>query len=809
MNITGINLENTLKILSHIIKMRDDIFDLNMTYCGVKLDLKSLSWQEIDRDKYGTVWFERVIEAGSVFMVFRIACTPNGYWRTSHAYQLAPGCNPGLVKINMSAIPKEYIKKIKTELDNAIIESASTTVQDELERVILDVDNPVLPMDIEKDYRRFLHWGGELDRFRISSGETAIRIINGMLRFGDFCPYGDIMAFAAFAAADLHYSKAAAILTKMALEKKASAICHYWYDLGESLDYLKDSEGAFSCYVNAWNLNKQEKSYSSKIWIIGARLIPLFLQAGRFDDLLPVAEALMQSVNEDINIRMQADALCCVGMVYEAKHDLDEAEKYYTMAMHKRQSNNKNSEDHVLYSMAWQSLWRLKTHPDEIREKYFNAQIKSFPLSPLEAGFDGRVPVEYVPGNPHGSHWGTLLPEFDKLLPVIPAMVQKGIMDGVGPELPLAELGHCKFIKTLGVIYQLPEETSAPAELMTVLGQIMGENGMQLATGFPKLKTGVMVEFEVLEIQEWMNGIEATAEVQLNNEQRVNFFIPDYYRDKNKIKAHHNYMVELAGFGYTMSKFEPVTIKIESGPLFESEKERLRKEGKSDAIESVPVYMTENTCRLGRNFSTTVDDIDFIGKVESVNTFKFLGNDSLEVVIKFNEEQYKGIKLPVYIGVHKLNGYAPKAGDTVEGTLWLQGILRKDLGKIEHNTEDEENDNDFGLLSGIKGTEFDLSSMAERALKLTSKASEISKWETPKGNDPDLVCRIKDKNHFIKVIHGYFDDEKSFYDEVRKRSVPALLLNKYPLEYVAVGGIKLGDDFNRIHYSGFEELLLK
>jgi tetratricopeptide (TPR) repeat protein len=819
MTVTKKFIKDVIKKLSIIIDEPDDIFALNMAYCGAKFDTKSLiskQWKEIHHDEHNTVWLERIIESGEKFIVFRIAFTNTGYLRYIYAYQLNPIGIPAQVKIELSVVPHKYIKNIKDELNNVFIESAPNTIQEELDRVVSNLISSDIPEDLEKNYRKFLLWAGAISCYQKTSTETAIRIIYGMLRFGNFCQYNDVLAKAAFSAIELQQRKAAACLASMALKNSDSKSCNTWTSLGCALERLGDFQTAFSCFANAWNLNKTTKIYSNNLWIEGERLIPLLLQDRRFDELLTVTKTLLNSVTEDIKVCSLADVLCSVGMVYEAKNDFEEAEKYYSMALKKMQPDKspeatQNEDDESLYPLAWQSLWRLKTTPDEIREKYFAAQIKSYPKSPLEVGFDGRAQVKYVEGITHGSHWGTLLPNASELMTILPGMIKKSVTDAEGPEIPLAELGFCKFSESAGIIYHQDGEETTPVESMTILGLMHGKDKLELCTAFPKLKTGTLVEFEVIVVQEWMNGLEATAEVELNDEQRISFFIPDYYMDRKLIKANHNFMVELAGFCYEMNKFEPVTFNIDAGPLLEEHKERLRKEGKSDAIESVPVHMNEDTNNFCRQiFSDVDDDIEFIGKIKSVRPFKFLGNDCFEIVIKFNEERYKGIKLPIYIGAHKLDDYIPKVGDTVQGVLWLQGILRKDLGEAKRESTrlpEETTDSMIEKLFGTGVPELNLSAMAEGGLKCTSKASAITEWKNPVGNDPDLVCHINNKNHFIKVIHGYFDDEESFNTEVRKRSIPVKLLDKYPLEYVVIGGTKLGEGY-KMHYLGFEELRL-
>ena len=48
------------------------------------------------------------------------------------------------------------------------------------------------------------------------------------------------------------------------------------------------------------------------------------------------------------------------------------------------------------------------------RMAYLDAQLKTFPQTPLNVGYRGRIPIKYVEGGAHGDHWDTVAENFLK-----------------------------------------------------------------------------------------------------------------------------------------------------------------------------------------------------------------------------------------------------------------------------------------------------------------------------------------------------------------------------------------------------------
>ena len=85
------------------------------------------------------------------------------------------------------------------------------------------------------------------------------------------------------------------------------------------------------------------------------------------------------------------------------------AETYYNAAWDIHRRNNKN--DKNFWKQRWefpalyQALMRCRMKDKISCKEYIEAQLKTFPQTPLESGFQNRLPVEYVEGDGHGDHW--------------------------------------------------------------------------------------------------------------------------------------------------------------------------------------------------------------------------------------------------------------------------------------------------------------------------------------------------------------------------------------------------------------------
>ena len=800
----------------------DAVFGFNQKYSGAKFDLEKLatySWKELQRDEaVNGIWLEKVfaLESGKI-LEFRIYLSLMGHWRETQILVFSNGEKLEDIRTQAKSIPSEIASSVSGEFDSAIVEGIPTDFDTEMVRVS-DYDPAKIPSDMsETDYRLAI-WRNLLEGRLEKDPSAAKRLISCALRQGHFCTSGKTIAYAAFVAYEIGMRLESSMLMRHAVEEDADNSYEYWNCMGCVMERLKFSGEAFECFKMAHSMKPEDKTYRANIWVAGRKLIPELLMASDFQQLVRHVQTMLGCA-EEIKTGEKVKFICALGLAYEGKGDSEEAAVYYSLAMKTAEIKDKDGKNEgeespdfhtALCPMAVFGLNRLKEKDDARRSEAFSAQVKSFPQTPAEAGWLGRVPVRYIEGVRHGEHWSSVIADMEeRLVSHIKVIVKDGVTEGTAEYAP-SETGFGNFEKAAGFEYPPKSKESKDfLKAFVISGKHMEKDSLEVCSAFPVFGTGTHVELLMDRVDEWINGLEANASMTTDDGRIFEFFIPDYYRDRLLLKKDCRYDVELAGFAYYMEMFSEKRFDIDEGPMLEIKKEELRKEGKPDDIKSVPLYMNENASFLNpRLGSDDAANCDYLGKVAEVSTSQFFGSTVYRVVVQMRTDgDGNEIRLPVFIGKHRLDGFVPEVGMAVSGVLWLQGILRKELGMSRRGagsgsetgttvwTKDFE---DFcsheGYIRHMLGNRLMPSDMRQIGWSLDC--------------DPDIVLRLKSGNLFVHTTIEEVKDEKELLQKMSEIGARIIDYNKSKgilVEQVGIGLVKAGPG-HAIKYAGFDEL---
>ena len=114
--------------------------------------------------------------------------------------------------------------------------------------------------------------------------------------------------------------------------------------------------------------------------------------------------------------------------------------------------------------------------------------MTAFPKTPLEEGYQGRVPVNLIDGNGHGSHWGAVVKEVESVLPRLPEMLQNARSWNKGKYIPEYERGCGNFSSGAEYCYSLPDESCAPIETMILICCSEETKSNELCAAYPIVK---------------------------------------------------------------------------------------------------------------------------------------------------------------------------------------------------------------------------------------------------------------------------------------------------------------------------------
>ena len=812
--------------LNRIITTQDPVFDLNLQFVGAKFSieiLKANDWNVLHGiDRELNLWLEKMFLQEDNRIFCRACCSDEGFFRYFYYYIL--DADGSLCEKDNSMFPADIIDDIKCCFSSALLKPPMPTIAAEIENIIGETADHILPESWSSDFKKFFFWMHEFQKNAKENKFLEYRFLNGMLRFGRFCDYGTILAKTMISAVNLNHRKAMAILAYYSLTRShESSNSFFWNATGYTLDHLDLKEGALYCFAKAWNL-RFDPVYGENIWLMGELVIDEMLQTERFNELFAVVEIMACSVHEDVSWQSQVKLLCLLGMLYEKKNDISEASNYYYMAWdafrQNQQDSNRSSAPFI--AMRWempilyQSIKRIEMADKNERMAYLDAQLKTFPQTPLNVGYRGRIPIKYVEGGAHGDHWDTVAENFLKdPEKVFTKMIEEGVPDTQGPSIALYETGSEHFTRGTTFHYRDKQDKNSPVESYFIIGQTGKADADNIfASAFPVFKKGAgcPIVRKVDAFQVWSNALEATATINLKKDgTELSFFVPDYCGIFNKIQQNAYYYIELGAFAYHIRPFEEMNFDITGGPLYEEKK---LQSPQADNVDPVRITIGEDFCNISRSFSEDQDNYEITGKICEITEFTFFGNPCLRLVIDFDERGCF-MKLPVFVAKSNLEeGFVPETGDVIECTCWLQGWILHETNEEPaipdgESPEDDEIDLEKAFLTCVRGREkYDLKEVVLGILRNRFNAENIQTLPESLPGDPDYICRINGKTMYLKVMTGYFETE----DECKKAwqyFKPLLSQNSLweSIHAVSSVAIKLGDsEYYKVYYNGFDIL---
>ena len=821
-------IEPLLRRMENIAAMSDPVRDLNIEFAGGMHDREKLftaGWILLERaDTAGSknLWFQKIVHTGERHSSARLCLSTMGHFR--YLYFLCLADDGSYLPTDEVSGFGPAVQVIRPDLVQSQIRQVPQSIEDELKIFSDDLENPSVKPEWNEKQKKLYIWSRDFSRMGKISRYLKYRMLNGMLRFEDFCTFDCALCGPLCTAADLGYRWAMAKLVILSLTHASdSSDPGFWNDLGYALDRLDEKEAAFYCFANAWNLTL-DVFYANNLWLMGKEIIPAMLKKQDLDPLFSVVSMMLSAISDKATVKDQLEVLCIVGLIYEKRGDFSEADDYYYDAydIYKRNGNN----DKSLFAMRqdfpvlFQSLMRHEMDDKKLQCAYAEEQLKVFPLTPLEAGYAGRLPVEYVEGDGHGDHWDSMVARdrIEDAEKFFSTMIRNGKMEYKGIEIPDQENGKGGFKRGIGFRYSAENESVSPVFSCFIVGEKHNAEAYEFVSAFPAFRKGCgsSVICTLRNLSVWENAVEATAEIKLLNgvKNSLAFYLPDYCREFPRLKPDTAYRVELGAFAYVVRRFEKREFKIDKGPLLAMEKLRLHKEGKDDNIDSVSVFTSSDFCNISRNFNGCADDISVTAPVERIDNFSFYGSKCLALWLKF-DERGANMTLPVFLREDDLDdGYSPKVGDVVECSCWLQGWVHESHGSnhfpeslSEEIDDEDELDLKHSLLSGIRGTDCDLEAFALVALEQKVRAERIFRCPDPMPGEADLSCRIKGAVRFVKIMTGFFENEdecRAAWAKFCRRVVSRP--DGEPVHLISVVGVKVADDYYKIYYNGFSQL---
>ncbi len=281
----------------------------------------------------------------------------------------------------------------------------------------------------------------------------------------------------------------------------------------------------------------------------------------------------------------------------------------------------------------------------------------------------------------HGDHWTALLGSIEKpLVNMLTTILVEGALSPVTDEQKQYQDAHPAENTFLGIEYG-----DAPVGCLAVVEKFPEKNKNVLMTAYPFLRDGVPNVMEITDLKTLPQVCETTVTGVSRAGGVLSFFEPLYFRNRFILRTGGKYEFSLAAIAYGLEKLVETEITVSRGPILAIERERALKENPDadvGAIGSVKIDVSQ----LGTLIFMDDDfpeDAQFQTVVEDVDYFRFDGIEICRMPVEMKMGDNRNFRINLYASEHVLKGYRPQTGDTIRGTLWMQGYAVKEVDDPE------------------------------------------------------------------------------------------------------------------------------
>lgn len=375
----------------------------------------------------------------------------------------------------------------------------------------------------------------------------------------------------------------------------------------------------------------------------------------------------------------------------------------------------------------------------------------------------------------HGDHWEAILGKVDRIADIIPKIVAQGRLVPVTEKPKQDEAAHQSEKSFVGIEYG----TDSLCGLSIIQSDSARKKNL-LVTAYPFARYGIAHDMEVTAIRANMECCEATLNCIDRNGTEISFFEPFFFMNRHLIEVGGKYEFSIAAIAYSLSKLEDTELIITEGPSIEMERERILKEDPNADVSRVnSVRFDLGELRSFLPHDDAPEDAGFQTVVEDTVYFHFDGIEICRMPVTFNLGDDREVKLNLYASESVLMGYRPRIGDSIRGTLWLQGYAVKAINDAESWAAIDRSDSTVERLKRALAVEDYLSDLPMGVKALGSSMAYSGLEVTSYGNygqSPDIPAfLVEHQGKAINVwVRSYIEDQEpalSFSDEEKKNFI--------------------------------------
>ncbi len=271
----------------------------------------------------------------------------------------------------------------------------------------------------------------------------------------------------------------------------------------------------------------------------------------------------------------------------------------------------------------------------------------------------------------HGDHWKAIESNLDLFVEeVLPRILQHGKAVGDAQVLAGLQAGA----RPRGAVVGLSYLDGALRFLALVGPKGDGGPAMDFKMAYPVCHEGIVTSLVIDRIEEDEDGLEGKVKAHFPGGSLLWFFDPYLYMSKSRYRLGRKAPVRLSALALGLSRIPPDGIQVTSGDILEMHRSRMRAEDPGvdvSAISSVSISLEGSALLL----PVSGAEAEVVFEVEEVRELQCDGRPMFRLTGPIRRNEDGVVRLHVFVAPHALVGGAPSPGETLQGTIWLQGQL--------------------------------------------------------------------------------------------------------------------------------------
>ncbi len=277
----------------------------------------------------------------------------------------------------------------------------------------------------------------------------------------------------------------------------------------------------------------------------------------------------------------------------------------------------------------------------------------------------------------HGNHWECLGGTADeRIKQFLPVVLTRG-------EAGKAVSRTAKWFDRAEAAAEAVISSFYPATPLRCLAIEVSDQRRKLVvfyTAFPYAAKGGKQRLRILEIRDWGNYVEGELVCETTvSGAMVGFFDTHYFANQDHYKVGGEHDFHLAGLIYSARCTNEETIEVTDQKVLAERYAAYRETPERLPDGSLPPQSIHMAGMTGVCPSDKYpDDAEFYCVIGDVSEFDLEGIRIFQITPRFEDEESQEVPLPgIIFGAAAVfqDGYVPKVGDSIGGSLWVQGFL--------------------------------------------------------------------------------------------------------------------------------------